>query len=124
MPMHSNSSVSKSAVKSAYATFANVKAFVTKRGADITASERQTQAQKLVDVLPTIRESNPDDGKKVRRVIRKLGHYISKSGYDVKIDKANAKRKTRKAKVNADVTPNADVPDDANANADEANANA
>lgn len=92
--------------KRAIARFETVRTNLRKIGDDITDTQRGTFHAELLAVLPTIREHNPDMGKKVRRTLRSLGHFISRDGYVSKASKrkANAKRE-RKAKVSAESTP-------------------
>lgn len=71
--------------------------------------------------LPTIREANSDNGKKVRRMLRATGYRISDRGYFAGKANANAnakptKKRERKAKVaKVNTTDTTDV----NANATE-----
>lgn len=108
-----------SVVKAAYATYAKLRERIAKIGDNTSASEKASIATGLLSVLPTIRRANGDDGKKVRRNLRRLGHYISDDGYDVKF--AKPAKRTRKAKANANVSggePTQPTADEANGASD------
>lgn len=105
----SDKPANKLEVKSAYAVFAKCRERITKFGENVSQRDKANVATDLLKVLPTIREANADDGKKVRRTLRKLGHFISRDGYTAKGNdrKANAKKRERKATTAANVTTNA-----------------
>jgi hypothetical protein len=110
--------VSKSEVSNAHKRLAALRERASKIGenTNANASERATICTGLLDVLPTIREANADNGKEVRRILRHLGHRISDSGYEVKFAKAKRNAK-RNAKANADTPPTVDANANANDNA-------
>lgn len=117
--MATGTKIAKSEVTNAHKRFASLRERASKisDNTNANAAERASICGGLLDVLPTIREDNGDNGKKVRRILRRLGHRISNDGYDVKFAKAKrvAKRE-RKANATNDAPP-AEVTNDANANA-------
>lgn len=124
MATSSKNKADKGTIAKAYTTLKVVRERIAKFGESTPSSERATVANTLLDVLPTIREANPDDGKKVRRMLRKLGHFISRDGYDVSFAKAkkSAKRTRTPKPAKSDIERN--EADNAAIDADETNANA